>query len=241
MDIRQLIRDPQEVKNAIAVTGDGRWIAKKSMKILIPARYAERGLADIGNEIYIIAICCIILEDKYYSVLNIIAKMRITPSETNNIKIRGVDYLEFCFGPGETMVGNTKMIKKDTLVYSVYDEFIAKGKIPWYYNYSDYGDIFKSAKEYADANVGLNPLIIQTLVSILTKNPKNLNETYASVINTKEDLGKIVPVYVPLKSVEHASSNTMSRLGGSYFDRAAVAAMNDPSEVVTPMENILFK
>jgi hypothetical protein len=245
VDIRQLKRDPDAVRAAIAVLPDDRWVAKKRMSIIIPSRYAERGLVDIGSEIYIVAICCFIV-DNTYSILNIIAKFRIEPRETNRIKIRNMEYFEFVFEAGDTLVANSQMLKKDTLVYSVYDELIAKGKIPWYYNYLDYGAIFESAKKFSGANVGLNPGVVETLIATLSKDPTNLSRSFRAYLKQKgvkslAEVFNLAPEYVPLKSVEYASSNTLARVGGSYFDRAVTAAINDPSDTVSPMESVLFK
>jgi hypothetical protein len=59
MDPVHLVHDPDRVKAALAETPDGKLVARDSVKIYIPTRFAERGLAEVGIETFIYGVYAI--------------------------------------------------------------------------------------------------------------------------------------------------------------------------------------
>ncbi len=241
MDITNLVRNPERIHAALVELPDGRVITKTGCKIYIPIRYAERKLAYIGNEIYILGIYAITVEDKYYGVSLLNTMIPIDPVETNKIKIDGEGFYEFVFSPGNTVFKTTHLVKTDALVYRIYDEFLAMGHIPWFIGYEELGHIFDSAKEFAGANVGTNPEVTQLIASILARDPNDRTKYYRTTVNTPEDLVANPPVYVALKSVQYSATNTTTKLGGSYFQQGVISALINPSERTEVIESLLLK
>src|SRR5690606_25517753 len=134
MDISQLIRNKAIVHDALVQDGD-KLLAKKGMKIYIPVRFSERNLAVIGSETSILGIFAIVVDDKYYAVSNALAMLRIEPTSTNTVTVGDEDYFEFYFEAGSVVVADTQVVVDDTVAYYVYNEFIAKGRAPWYLSY----------------------------------------------------------------------------------------------------------
>lgn len=240
MDISTLIRKPERIHAALMELPDGRVITKTGCKIYIPIRYAERSLAYIANEIYILGIFAITVEDKYYGVSLINTMVPIEPVETNKISIDGDGYYEFVFAPGNTVFKTTNLVKTDALIYRIYDEFLAMGHIPWFIGYEELGKLFDSAKEFAGANVGTNPEVTQLIASILARDPKDRTKYYRTVVESPEDLLRKPPVFVPLKSVQYSATNTTTKLGGSYFQQGVISALIDPASRLEPIERLLL-
>ena len=142
MDLSKLKRDPKRVHEALQEMPDGRLVTKKTCKIIIPSRFAECGLASVGIETNIVGIYAIIVEDIYYGVSLVNAMVRIEPSSTMKILIDDQEFYEFTFDPGSTVIPSLQLVKRDTLVYRIYDEIISKGHVPWYLGYSELGKIF---------------------------------------------------------------------------------------------------
>lgn len=239
MDVSKLIRNPAKIHECIAELPDGRLIAKKALKILIPQRFEERNLASISNEINIAGIFAIVLDDTYYGVSTVNAMMRIEPSAIMKIDIDGVGYYEFLFEPGSTMVSSVQLVKIDTIVYRIYDEFIAKGRVPWYLGYMDLGKIFDTASKHAGASVGDNREVIELLVSIVSRDSNNRQKYYRQSIKSMDDLVKNPPAFIPLRSVTYTATNTTNKLAGSYFNEGMVSALVSPSEREERIEHLL--
>ena len=241
MDISKLIRKPSMVHMALEELPDGRVVAKEECKIYIPVRYAERKLAYIGTDVFILGFYAITVQDKYYGVSLLNTMVPIDPTETNKIKIQDEDYYEFVFIPGSTVYKTTLLIKTDVICYKVYNEFISLGHIPWFIGYDEMGKIFDSAKEFAGANLGTNAEVTELIASMLARDPKDRSKYYREIINTPADLINIKPIFVPLKSIQYAATNTLSKLGGNYFQQGVVSALISPSVRPERLESILLK
>jgi hypothetical protein len=97
---RELVRDPARVKSALAETPDGKLIAIEPVKIYIPARLEERGLAEVGIETFIYGVYAITLEDSYYRVSLVSAMNHIEPRSVMKVPVDEDEYYELSFDIG---------------------------------------------------------------------------------------------------------------------------------------------
>lgn len=239
MDITKLIRNAPKVHACLKELDDGRLVTTKGCKIVIPSRFAERGLAEIGIESHIVGVYAIIVEDQYYGVSMVNAMHRIEPTSTVKIMIEDEEYYEFTFDSGATVFSSVKLVKTDTLVYKIYDEIIAKGRVPWYLGYIELGKIFDTAKYHAGANIGTNHEVTELIVSMIARNPKNRHQYYRQVVKSMEEIQRNPPAFIPLRSVTYAATNTTNKLAGSYFSEGMVSALVSPADRVERIEDIL--
>lgn len=241
MDVNNLLRDPNRVKSCLQELPDQSLVTTKGCKIIIPSRFEERGLAQIGIDTYIVGIYAIIVEDKYYAVSLVNTMLRITPSSTMKIKIKGVEHYEFTFDPGQIVLPRTNVVKDDILVYKIYDEILSKGKVPWYLGYDELGHIFDTALSHAGANVGTSPEVTELIVSIIARNKDDRTKYYRSTIESIGELKTNPPVYISMKSVPYAATNTTNKLAGSYWSEGVVSALISPTDRQERIENILLQ
>lgn len=239
MDISKLVRDAGRVHSYLAELPDLRLVAKKGVKMYFPARFAERGLAQIGIETYVVGICALVVEDKYYAILMVNAMTRIEPTSSVKVMIGEDEYYEFYFEPGSTVLSTLMLVKTDTLVYKIYDEIFSKGRKPWYLTYDDMAKLFDTAVLHAGANVGKNHEVTELLVSLIARDESDRHKFYRQVIKTRADMLKKKPAIIPLRSVTYAATNTTNKLAGSYFNEGVVSALNSPSERVERIEGVL--
>lgn len=230
MDVKKLIRSPEKVKACLKELPDRRLVAIKPVKIHIPSRFAERNLASLGHENYIVGIYGMIVEDTYYASSMVNAMMRIEPSSMMRVMIDETEYLEFSFDAGATVFSSVDLVKNKPLVYRIYDELIAKGRVPWYLGYLQMGAIFKTARRHAGANIGGNQEVTELVVSSLARLENDRTKTFRSVVKSLEELDRKPPVFIPLRSVQYASTSTLNKLAGSYFQEGVVSALVSPSE-----------
>lgn len=239
MNPKNFIRDSSKVRDCLQILEDGRTVAKRECKIYIPSRFSERGLAEIGIENHIVGIFAIVVDDKYYGVSNMCVMVKIDPNAMLKVKINGVEYYEFIFKPGATVIKSNECVKVDTLVYRIYDEIISKGRVPWYMSYSDLGKIFDTAKSHAGANIGQNSEVTQLIVSMISRNSDDKNKYYRTAINSLDDLKNNPPAYIPLRSVIYAATNTTNKMAGSYFSVGVVSSLVSPADRTERIEAIL--
>lgn len=238
MDITKFPRNPEMVHAQLKELPDGRVVTIGGCKIYIPQRFAERNLAEVGSIIKIVGCYAITVQDKYYAVCNVNAMMKICPSSVNTVKMDDTEYYEFIFDPGSTVIESTDLVKGDVLVYRIYDELLSKGNVPWYINYEDLGNIFSTASYHAGVNLGNNPEIMWTIVSLISRDSQDRSKSYRNSIKSRKDLLTNPPKFIPLKSIA-ASSNTTNKLAGSYFSVGVTSALVDPATRTEKIEEIL--
>ena len=241
MDISTLVRSKEKVMESLVVMQDGSIVTKTGCVIHVPARFTERDLAYIGVDTYVIGLFPIIVEKTYYSVLMVMAMVQLDPWRREKVKIGGEDYYEFTFKKGSTVIKSDRLVKTDTLPYKVYDEVIAKAKVPYYMDYDTLGNIFDSAIKHAGANVGENSEVTELIVSMIARNPKDKTIYYRQAIESLTDLRTAPPQWVAIKNVTYSATNTVNRLAGAYFDEGVAASLMYPSDRVERIEEILTK
>lgn len=229
-----LKRNPEKIHAALKELEDGSLVALQPLKIYIPVRFAEQGLANVGSEVYIPAIFAIVLDDQYYGVSKDCAVMRITPTDTNTVKFGEDDYYEFVFERGSVMIPNLGLVKTDTYVYYVYNEIIAKGRVPWYLDYDDLGGLFDSTEYHAGMVVGENHAIYEMIAASITRLTNDRTKLYRQNWKDSDDY-----TYIPLRNITYGATNTTARIDGAYFDEGITSALVNPSESVEPFEEIL--
>lgn len=250
MDIKSLKRDAArvkgylrnvEVKDSKGVVTDKQTVTTKGCKIMIPARFAEHNLATLGSQVYICGIYALIVEDLYYAISLTNAMIRIKPTSTDKMDVNDEPYYVFTFDAGSVVIDSNVLVKKDVLVYEVYSEMIAKGRVPWYLGYLEMSKLFESAKKFAGVNIGDQPEVDWLLISLIARDPKNISAYYRSTIQSMKDLETNPPVWTPLQKVSLAATNTFTKIGGNYFKDGVRSALVNPSKRTERIETILVK
>lgn len=239
MDFASLKRDPAKVKANLVTREDTSVVTKTGCKIYFPVRFAERFLAEIGVNNLCVGLFPIVVEDQYYSLLNVNAMIGLNPGSVNKTEHKGMEYYELVFDPGSVVITSLDLVQNDNILYRLYDELFSKGKIPWYVGYEDLGNLYDTAKRFAGASVGDSPEVIQLLTSIVTRDSQDRTKYYRSVVESRSDLTNKPPVYIPLRSVFYAATNTTNKLAGSYFADGVTSALLSPSDRVEAVEKLL--
>jgi hypothetical protein len=239
MDRSRWIRNPAKVQAALAEQPDRSELALRDVRIYIPARFAEKQLAEIGAEIYTVGIFAMVVDDKYYAVSTVNAMMRLKPTTISTVKFDGDSYLEFRFPPGSTVIADTNLIRTDSLVFKIFSELISKGRVPWYLDYEDMAKLFETAESHANVRFGAVHSIMEMFVAAIARDPADRAQYYRSVYEERDGKPTVDPSYIPFVSITYGATNTTSRLLGSYFDQGLVSALTNPSEKTEHIEQLL--
>lgn len=239
MDISKLIRKPEMVHAILTELPDKTIITNEACKIHFPVRFEEKSLANIGNKVSTVGYFAIIVEDKYYGIVNIPGTLRLDPSFVNKIKIDGDSYYELTFEKGSVVFDTTEIVKVDILTYYIYNEIIAGGCVPWYMDYSDMVKIFDEAPRFAGVSIGINLAIMDMVACNSARNPTDLTKYYRhGYVNISQEKSS-PPEILPLRNISYGATNTTSKLLGSYFSDATTSALIHPSTRVEGIEEKL--
>lgn len=237
MNTPNLIRDADFVISRLSEESDGSVVTTVPCTVQIPESFAAKNLAVIGSEVFIFGFFPIIMGDRY-AVNKTIAMMRICPSSTQKIVVNETPYVEFQFEAGDKLIYTTALVVTDTLSYYMYDEFIAKGNIPWYLDYFDMANMFDTAKEHAGVDLG-GRSIIELIISTIARDPNDMTRLYRHILARPEDLRTKPPITVPFRSVIWNTSDTTSKLNGAYYSEGINSALVNQSESVEMIEELL--
>lgn len=232
-------RDAKTALSYLHENEAGQVLTKKACKIQVPVRFSEVGLGEIGINTFAYGFFPIIFDDSTYAVINVCALISLDPYKLTVVTIDEIDYHEFHFDPGNVVIKTTDLIKKETLMYNVFDEFIFKGKLPWYAEYSDVGKLFDTAKYHAGSNVSQNLEVIEFVASMISRSNQDRTKYIRSVAESYSDtaLGKVD--FVPLKSVFYSVNSTLNKLAGSYFNDGVTSALVNQSVKTERIESII--
>ncbi len=238
MDYRQFVRDPETVKAACAEGADGSIVALKPSRIYIPERFIEKELAVIGTDNYIVGIFALVVGNAYAVFLGV-AMMHVEPTTIATVKFGEDSYLELSFDPGSRILVSQEVVQDKLLTYKVYDEVISKGHSPWYLDYDDRVMLLYSADALAGVNMLSNHAMLELNAAATSRDPKNINRYYRHAVTKYTDLRDLQPTTIPLMSVSYGTTNTVSRIMGSYWDQGIASALVNPSTKVENIERLL--
>lgn len=237
MDVKTLKRDPVRAKANLKLIGDSL-VTAKDCAIQIPESFANRNLAVMGSEVYVCGVFPIIFEDSYYTLNSTIAMFRLKPSVTETTVIDDENYYVFKFEAGDTVIENINLVISNTLVYYVYNHFIANGNVPWYLGFYDLVNLFASTKEHAGVNLGTKATM-EVIIMTMIRDKDDLYKLYKHTIENESDILTRPPAIIAFDSVIWNTSDTTSKLNGNYNDMAVNAALVNKSERVELIEELL--
>lgn len=234
----KLKRDAQTALSYLFINESGQVIAKKACTIQIPVRFTEIGLGEIGINTFTYGFFPIIF-DTIYAVMNVCAMVELNPSKLNRTFIDDVEYYEFYFDPGQVVIKASDLVKRETLMYNVFDEFVFKGKLPWYAQYEDVGKLFDTAMYHAGSKVAKNVEVIEFVASMISRSKNDRTKYIRTMAKNYSDTSIDKVDFVPLKSVFYSVNSTLNKIAGSYFNDGITSALVQRSEQAEKIERII--
>lgn len=237
MDISGLKRDRTAVMKDLKTAGDVV-VTQSGCVIHTPARFVTRGLGDIGANTQAFGFFAIIKDDRY-AVLNASTMIATRPSSISIVDVNGMDYYEYTYDPGATVIANRNTVMQDTVVYYIFNELLAKGYVPWYANIEDLCKIYVTAGRYAGANILDSNVVIEMVVSQIVRQASDKTQLYRTQIKDIRNAPPSQYTTVPLRSPIYGANNTTARFMGARFDDSLMTALVNPSDRIEPIEALL--
>lgn len=237
MDPKTLKRDVEAVLKTIVIS-DKVMLTKTGCSIYIPVRYTSRKLATIGLTVESLGFFAIVVGD-VYAVSKACAMMPFTPSTLNTVTIGDIDCYELQFDKGAVICPNIDLVVKDSIPYYINDEFVSKGRVPWWHDEVDQAKLFVTSGYHTGVNIGPSNVIMEMIVSSTIRLASDRSVYYRHAVESLYDLNRPESSVVPLRSPIYGATNTVARLLGSYFDDNLTSSLGNPSERVEGFETIV--
>lgn len=235
----KFVRDAARVLAQLKLTEERSYVALKPLKVYIPARFPQRDLADFSNEITFVGICAIVLDDTYYAASKICAPLRSEPTLVNTVTIDDVEYIEMSYEVGDRVICSKDLVMIDNLLYRIYDEIIAKGRVPWYMSYPEIGGVFQTSLKHAGVRIGKTPTVMEIIAAAIARDETDLRRYYRQTVLTYEDITAAPPTIIPLRNISYGATNTIAKISGSRFDEGMTSAIVNPGEKVEMTERYI--
>lgn len=240
MDFSTLKRDAQYIM-ANALYDDveqQKYIARDDLDILFPKHYLDGKLGSMDSRFNPLGIWVVVSNGRY-AVHSVPAIMPMTPSATTVVKINDMPYYKLSWSKGEIVVPNTRLVKRQSLAFEIYDEFIAKGRVPPYMNKRDYVEILYHVQEFCDVSLRTDPAILAGYGASTARYPQDQTKPAREFYTKQSDLIDMPIIRIPLRSVAYGADNTTARLLGSYLNEGLMSSLVNRSEGTQNIEQIL--
>ncbi len=233
-----LKRDSGKVFKALGDLPNKPVIAREPLKIIFPSRFRDIKLAVIGERSYVYGFFAIIVGESY-ALCNINAYVELGQASVSKVDFNGEEYYEFSYEPGDTVIRTKEIVARSALIFTAIDEFVFKGKVPWYVEYEDMGKLFNTAEAYAGTKARILPSVMEFLASYIARKKNERAKFIRDEAKTKDDFALAKIAWVPLRSVYWSAPGTLNKIAGAYFADGVVSAIVNPSKKVEKVESIV--
>jgi hypothetical protein len=205
----------------------------KRLLVHIPKRYESRNLVEIGNTVKTLGILNLIIDDRYYAPICMLAKINIVPDNIQIVDKFGVDYYELELSNNGIFIDHTETIKDGSFIYDIFVEFITLGRLPYFFTYESSTNIFDKSKELTNTSLWVDHVIFEMISAHLHRDSEDVSVFYRHTDMKKE------AQYIPLRSISLSTESTTSKLLGSYFDDGLTASLVTENTEHKDIENYL--
>lgn len=201
------------------------------LEVRVPIRYRHYGMLEVTSNVETLGLMDLIIDDKYQTTLNIMARVVLCPSESEETTIDDTPYLVMYFYKGDTFMLTDNVLMDSDINYAVYVEYITRGHRLYTVSYDDIPALFDRSKELTGK--AIDPLTLEIMVSHIARDPKNMSNQYRYTDFSKP------PVIIHLRSINLSPTSTSTRMLGSYEDDGLTSSLNTTVERRQTFEDIL--
>lgn len=235
----KLIRNAGKVLAALTDLPGKPVIAKEAITIQLPVRFKEVDLCKIGEQTYAYGLFAMILDSGDYALMNVNAYLELGQAHVEISKVDETEYYNFRFEAGDVLFKTKELVCRANLIYKAIEEFIFKGKAPWYVEYEDMGKIFDTAKHHAKTTANIMPSIVEFMAAYIARSKEDRVKFVREGAKSYEDFTRKRLEWVPMRSVYWSAPGTVNKLAGAYFSDGVVSALVNPSAKTEKIEGIL--
>lgn len=239
MDIAQWKHKSDAMKATLRELPNGSLVTTTGCRIVIQESFRAKQLISMGKRIMIIGFFAICNEAGEYAVSTTPSMMEIAPAEIRQLEYQGRSYYDFHFTPGSTVIKNLNLVKDNTLLYYLFEEILARGRIPFFYNYISLSGFFEETKKYTGTQLVATPTIGEMIIAQIARLSHDRKVPLREKLFSYNELKTTPFTWIPLRNVIDGSSDTTAKISGSYTGDGLDSAIVNPNEVTQPIERLL--
>ena len=226
VDIQKYLKVDPKTKKTIFI-GD-------KMEIFIPTRYETYNLLSVDEQVKVLGIFDITINDTIETGFLLPAPIIMEPSSTESITGEdNMTYMKATLFKNDVFMTNTNVVKNPQLAYVIFKEFVFLGNRPKFIKHDDLATLFLRVEQVNGIDFKVNHVVFELMFGHLFREEGRVNKFYRHT-DMKKD-----PVFLPLRAVSHAATNTSSKLVGSYFSDGINSSLVNYAEENSDLEDLL--
>lgn len=239
MEIAQWRHNPAALKATLKERPNGSLVTTTGCRIVIQETFRAKQLISLGKRVMIVGFFAIANDKGEYAVTTTPSMMQVTPTLIQQIEYQGRGYYDLYFEPGSVVVASIDLIKDNILLYYLFEEILARGRIPFFYNYITLSGFFGDTKKYTGTALVATPTIGEMIIAQIARLMNDRKVPLRTAITKYSDLNTTPFTWIPLRNVIDGSTDTTAKISGSYTGDGLDSAIVNPSETVQPIERLL--
>ncbi len=211
-------------------------LVNETLYVYYPKRFEDIHIATIATNVKMVSIFILADAKNNYAFINIPLIVDINPSSIEDVMVGDALYTKLTLNKNDALISNKKVIKDGSFIFTLYDEFIVKGKVPFYMEYESLVDLFLSSGKFNGAKIGDNPSGIEAMVSVIARDKKDLNKF---IRTSSLDLNKLTNTdiaFIGLTDVNHGLSTNIAKLTGAYLNDGITSILVNDNLIETEIE-----
>jgi len=224
-DITKFFRYEKEKSRLVFIGED--------LNVLVPKRYSVYNLLIVEDTVRTLGIVGLEIDNRYSAALLLLSEIEMAPSEVTEVTIEDKQYLKLNFKKEDVFLVSTKEIQNSSITYSIFVEFITRGKLPYFLSYKNIAYLFDSALTMTSTNLDMDHVIFEIVYAHLHRDKDDITKFYRNTDMKKP------PQSIPLRSVNFGPTSTTAKLLGSYFDDGLTATLISHSDTRHDIEDYL--
>jgi len=208
----------------------------KELYVYFPKRFVDVGLATLEETVKVVSTYMVGDEKNNVILSSLPLYTEIEPSIIEEVKISDIEFIKLTIPEGNFLIKSKKVIKDSGFIFSIVNEFLVKGKVPFYITPNDLFDFFIKSNKYSGANIGDNPAGIEATISIMVRDPNDVSKQLRLVNSDLRNLKIGEYQYVGLGDVANGIEANIAKLTGRYFTQGETSVLNKEPQEETDIE-----
>jgi len=208
-------------------------IDAKQVVVYLPLRYRDIGIMEVGEHVKTVGIFEYSVDDGPKHGLFLPGYIDMFPSRLDEITLDGEDILRCQFEKGDVFIQNTQVIKTESLAYTLFTEFIEKGRIPSFITYDQAAFLFDTIKELTGSKIPVSHVVFEAIFAYLARDKKDYRIQYRWT-DMKND-----PHYLKITDSPHATQSLTAKLISGYLPDSINAAVVNETTEHSKIEDVL--
>lgn len=233
---RDLLKRNDKKIQSLLVDKKDKIETKETLYLLYPKRYEVKRVAKIGITVEIVGAVLLMNKQHEYTVITLPNLIEFEPVSIESVKLNGAEYVVCEFIP-PVFINNVDVIDDADVPFTLLDEFLLSGRIPFYLEISDILKIFSKGAKTTGAKFTKTIILVELLLAMIARD-KSGKLNARSVYNKKELTSSNIR-WVGLKEVDLFFRNTPSRILGNYFNKALTIAVTDDNPDESDLDTVL--